>query len=365
MQKPKLLPEINYVNYNNNLLFLNKYKLPDIKKACKMHKLKVTSNKPILIMRLYDYFMKFKYTIIIQKYFRRHIVTTFIKLKGPALYTRNLSVNNTDCVTLDNINDIPIEYFFSFYENNMVYSFNIISLLTSFKYNTKKMNPYTRSFIPTQIVFKIYKSFLLSSIIFNNINSDLTNRVIPNIKLITNNNINNTSLLNYNPTIRTINNLNNISINRYNTIVELRNYSFSRRVHNLFIEIDHLDNYSNHTWFSELSYRQYRILYRITYDLWDYRLNLTNNIKNQICPFHSPFQNVFNNRIYPYDVSIQDLKYGCLIVFENLLYSGITNEFKKLGALYILTALTTVSEQARASYPYLFESLQYGINELP
>lgn len=356
MRKPKILPEINYLNYYNNLLNLNNYKLPEIKRACKLYKLKSTANKPVLINRIYEYFIKIKNAIIIQKYFRRHIVKIFIKLKGPALYKRDLSVNKTDCATLDNITDISIEYFISFFEDDMIYSFDIISLLKSFKYNVKKLNPYTRSFIPNKTVFKIYRSFILSCILFENVKHDFQNCYTPHFKRLPNININNTSLLNYNPTIRNIN-FNNLSITRYNNIVELRNNTFTRRVHNLFIEIDHFDNYSNCNWFFNLSIQRYKRLYRIIYDLWDYRLNLTSIVKNQICPYHSPFQNIFNTRIYPYDISELEIKYACLIVFENLLYSGITDEFRKLGALYILTALTAVSEEARSSYPYLFESL--------
>lgn len=356
MKKPIILPDINYVNYNNNILNLNNYKLPDIKKACKLYKLRVTAKKAILISRLHNYFIRFQKTIIIQKYFRRYIVKLFIKLKGPALYNRKLSINDTDCVTLENIQDIPIENFISFtLENNTIYSFDIISLLNSFKFNIKKINPYTRSSIPTQVVFNIYKSYMLRTIIFNHNEIENLNFHIPKIKPVYFNSTNN-SLLNYNPTIRNIN-LDNNSINIYNEIVTLRNNTFISRVHNLFIEIDLLGNYSNHYWFYNLSYAKYKRLYRTIYDLWVFRLNLTTSIKNRICPFHSPFQNVFNNRLYPYDVSEQELKYGCLIVFENLLYSGINNEYKKLGALYILTALTSVSESARNSYPYLFDSL--------
>lgn len=356
MKKTLLLPDINYINYNNNILDLNNYKLPDIKKACKLYKLRVTAKKAILVNRLHNYFIRFQKTIIIQKYFRRYIVKLFINLKGPAFYNRKLSVNDTDCVTLENIQDIPIENFISFtLENNTIYSFDINSLLNSFKYNIKKINPYTRSIIPTYVVFNIYKSYTLRCIIFNHNEVENVKFHVPKLNRCFNNSTNN-SLLNYNPTIRNIN-FDNNSINIYNEIITLRNNTFIRRVHNIFIEIDSLGNYSNHYWFYNLSYIKFKRLYRTIYDLWLFRLNLTTSVKNRICPFHSPFQNVFNNTLYPYDVSEQELRYGCLIVFENLLYSGINNEYKKLGALYILTALTTVSESARNSYPYLFESL--------
>jgi hypothetical protein len=42
---------------------------------------------------------------------------------------------------------------------------------------------------------------------------------------------------------------------------------------------------------------------------------------------------------------------------ENMIYTGITADFKTLGAFQVLTALTIVSPQARISMPWLYESI--------
>ena len=42
---------------------------------------------------------------------------------------------------------------------------------------------------------------------------------------------------------------------------------------------------------------------------------------------------------------------------ENLIYSSVDIEYRKIGALHSLTALTVVSHGARRALPWLYESL--------
>ena len=42
---------------------------------------------------------------------------------------------------------------------------------------------------------------------------------------------------------------------------------------------------------------------------------------------------------------------------ENMIYSGLNVEYRKIGALHSLTALTMVSIQARQIMPWLYESI--------
>ena len=49
----------------------------------------------------------------------------------------------------------------------------------------------------------------------------------------------------------------------------------------------------------------------------------------------------------------------CITVIEYIVYCGIDDEYKKIGALHVLTGLTGVSLGARTSLPWLYESL-YG-----
>jgi hypothetical protein len=44
---------------------------------------------------------------------------------------------------------------------------------------------------------------------------------------------------------------------------------------------------------------------------------------------------------------------------ENLIYSGIDEEYRKIGALHVLSALTLVSSPARIAMPWLYESIVF------
>ena len=45
------------------------------------------------------------------------------------------------------------------------------------------------------------------------------------------------------------------------------------------------------------------------------------------------------------------------MILENMVYSGINIEYRKIGTLHALSALTLVSVPARESMPWLYESV--------
>ena len=57
--------------------------------------------------------------------------------------------------------------------------------------------------------------------------------------------------------------------------------------------------------------------------------------------------------------NIEIVRRTAITIMENIIYTGINNEYKQIGTLHILTALTHVSIPARASLPYLFESVSF------
>ena len=83
----------------------------------------------------------------------------------------------------------------------------------------------------------------------------------------------------------------------------------------------------------------------------------TNEVKNKICNFKDPFTNLgiihanmINNN---YDV----LANISLTLIEKMVYSGIDQDSRSLGALYVLTALTLVSPNAADAMPWLYNSV--------
>jgi hypothetical protein len=146
---------------------------------------------------------------------------------------------------------------------------------------------------------------------------------------------------------------------QYQQLVNTRQEPINERINSLFIEIDQLGNYTDQTWFTNLSHIQYAQLYRCFYDIWNFRGQISYEIKNDICPVHGPFDGIFPNSVRHMDLSTTTLKTVCLIVFENLVYSGINVETRKIGTLIALTSLTVISRPARDVMPWLYESIVY------
>jgi hypothetical protein len=57
-------------------------------------------------------------------------------------------------------------------------------------------------------------------------------------------------------------------------------------------------------------------------------------------------------------LEINQLFYNVLTILENFVNSGINNESRRLGAYYVLGALTLVSEDAATSLPWLYDAVR-------
>jgi len=163
---------------------------------------------------------------------------------------------------------------------------------------------------------------------------------------------------NYQPVVNASSISTTENIERYNKIREIRTKPLEQRINNLFIEFDQLGNYTNSNWFSSLTHRDYIRLYRVIFDIWNFR-QLSREIRNRICPFYGPFDGIFPRPIQHNELTTEQIKIACLIVLENLVYSGADEDTRKLGAFHALSGLTVVSSGARTSMPWLYESIVY------
>jgi hypothetical protein len=429
---------INYKDFYKNNTMLQKYKLPELKKIVKhyklilpqykliitndKHELKITGNKDDLIMRIETLFNKMKNAEIIQKRFRGWIVRYSIILNGEAVKNRSLCVNDSDFVTLEPLDEIPRELFYSYKDaKDFHYGFNITSLIQMMKTKGKINNPYNREAFDTKTLKNMISLYSIIQLIYPE-HKDENNKV--NLTVTTNFNTNSlrnlaTTALQRNITQRIIdrqnqleylNNLN--SINRtqtgqnataepqsdnatsnsvrqsslditlsnryyeptmnnptllansiiranYNKIVEMRRKPIDTRIQELFMEIDQLGNYTQSSWFSNLNRREYILLWGHLRDIWRYRAQLSFEIKNKICPLFDPFSEIFTQPIYQSNILEEQIKLASLTIIENLVYSGIDDESKYLGSQHALTALTIVSDDARQAMPWLYESVAF------
>jgi len=367
----KILPNIKltYTDYVNNDVSLKKYKVPELKSIAKHLRIHVTGSKPVLIERIETHFKKVSNTIKIQKIFRGFILRKSFFLRGEAFKNKGCCVNNTDFYTLEPLDEIDFELFFSYKDSqNFHYGFNITSLIKLMKNkNSQLLNPYNREIISPNIISNISSLYKKIQLLFptilepedikplgrgNHVESSIIGRIRER------NNMQPTRIYNGN-NADVLQELSGRIQEVSNKINEIREKSIPIRINELFMEIDQLGNYTSAEWFSTLGLRDYITLYRNLYDIWNYRAQLSYEIKRKICILNDPFLGIFNQRLYYNEVSFTQIQDACLKVFENMVYTGIDLEHRKIGTMHALSALTTVSTNARTAMPWLYESLVF------
>jgi hypothetical protein len=319
VEKMEDSPIISFTNYSS--LLNNNYNISQLKVIAKHYKLKISGNKNELLSRIYI-FLKLSLNILkIQKIFRGYMQRLFNKYHGPALLDRSICTNTTDFLTFENINELPFSQFFSYTDiDGFTYGFNIISLYNLIlKSGRGVKNPYNRNEIPSFVITNIKHLIKLSKLL--NCQMDLK--------------------------IQDIN-------------LEITNEkSIDLRILDVFQTIDSLGNYSDPAWFLSLNRFQLLKFLRELADIWNYRAQLTIDIKKKICPpIGDPFQNLNSVPLHN-EQNIKNIQIFILPILEKLVNSGVDTDSKSLGAYYVLGALTIVNETAASSLPWLFQSFSY------
>lgn len=326
VKKPiKLSQDNQIILTTNNYDDISKYNfnIAQLKAIAKIYKLKISGNKNQLINRIYAYLYLSSFIIKIQKIIRGIIVRKYKKLHGPAAINRKLCNNTYDFITMEPLEEINFHQFLSYKDSDgFIYGFDIISLYNLFiksKNIESVLNPYNRNIIPEPVIKTIKSIIRLSKIIDIHID------------------------LHFDDDIKNISNEKSL---------ELRALS-------LFQNIDALGNYSSSEWFLSLNRFQLIKFIRELSDIWNYRAQLSNEMKRNICPpMGDPFRNL-NMTYLNNEININDVKKIIIKVLEKLVNSGIDNDCKALGAYYVLGALTIINDDAATSLPWLFQSFNY------
>lgn len=345
--------------YNYPILLEQNTTISFLKSVIKTNKLKINThcNKQELLCKVYEYFYYSSHVVIIQKNIRNYLLRKLMKLHGPALYNRNSCINSTDVITMEDIKEIPMDYFYSYEiccpvsrptsrnpslgcdndlsdnentcSHNMaipkseiiiykqIYGFNITSI---YYYVIKKKdfkNPYNREPFPSTIK-KDIESFIRLSKIFN---KKLNFQMDDDTKHLT------------------------------------AKQQFELHALTIFQHINELDNYSDVTWFLKLSKEKTIQYIRELHDIWNHRADLSSEAKAEICPYDGNlFRNVNVHTIH-YEPDIIKIKKIVLIVLERLVCSHASIANRKLGAIFILSALTLVSSDAAEAMPHYYYSV--------
>ena len=255
----------------------------------------------------------------IQKWFRFHKGFHMVQKHGIAYYDRSLSVNDTDFFSTDRITDISGAMFFSYVDTHKhVYAFDIrsIHMLIYKARNAGEpcQNPFNREPFPEFVPKKVKEH------------------------------------------IQWLRKL-NLPTEWAPLEPPTPEQQWRMRVVDIFSIIDSLNYYSSPDWFISLDQRGQRTFYIELHGIWSHRAGLTVEQKNTIVPnythrmFRHPPWAIGSQPIE----SLQKLNMNCM---KLLITSAEDKNDRILGAMYVVTALTMVSAEARAAYPWLHESIR-------
>ncbi len=361
----KTIDILKFNDYFNNNVNLSNYKLYELKPICKFYKLMVSGKKADIIHRITTFFINVKHSILIQTWWRKYIVLLSYKLRGPALKNRSICTNAVDFNTLDPINNIDMNNFFSYTgEDNFTYGFDFTSVIELFNRESTPFNPFNREKFSKQIIDNVIKLYNISNIIFDTNIHDTTadfnlhNMTIPNNYADIGLGASYFRPIPYNRTILT----NNSKKLKYINICNLRIDNLDRRIENVFYTFDSYNNYTISSWFYCLNFTKLVSLYRQIYEIWNSRIRVIRNVdKRKICYLFDPFQIMYRRPIIysqeHHDLCLNRMRILSISLMENMIYQSIDEEYSKIGAMHCLTALTVVSSNARLALPWLYDSI--------
>ena len=145
--------------------------------------------------------------------------------------------------------------------------------------------------------------------------------------------------------------INNEEINNSKKIIEIKSLE-------LFQIMDSHGNYTDINWFRSLNkYQLIRFLTELL-DIWQYRAQLTNNIKKDICyPYGNPFRFITINNIN--NLNLFSIQKNTLFIIEQFITKGINRDMCSLGTSFVLCAFTLVNQNAANALPWLYESVAF------
>ncbi len=274
-----------------------------------------SGNKRILMSRLQNYYQKLEAYLpyqnkikFLQQKIRIYLQNKNSRLRGPALYNRNLCNNREDFYSFELLEEIEDSNFFSYRDiDGFVYGFEIKSFFKLLE--TKGLNPYNRKNIPEKAVLN-----------FKNLMNQEKNKKI-------------------------------ILDKKEDKLSEQQ--IFNDRVLTIFQHIEALTSSVNLDWFMGLNSNQLKKFYRILEDIWNYRAELNQTQKYNIIKDEVLFTVTVNN-FYKIK-NINNLRNVLLTEIEKLVFTAELDSDKTLACYYVLTALCEISQGARESFPWLYQ----------
>ena len=317
VQPVRELSIINLDLYKNNPNIIINLNLYNLKENIKFYNLNKKGRKVELIETLQEYFKS--QSLLNNSISEITLLQGIIKRKilfhryGSAIGIRSLCHNDCDYLLNENINEIPIEEFFSYNDDKFTYGFTINSFKQLIHWNCKK-NPYNNQEIPPYAI--------------NMLESRLEHMKMTNI-----------------------------TCEKYEKPILTEKEEIEQYAIDIFSRIDALGNYTNHTWFLNLNMSSLQKLYTTIEDIWFYRAELTNEIRDKISN-SIPVFDIKPDIIKTWNIKKKkELQKLFLSNFDILISSSPDIDDHKHSALLILTGLVDVSPEACYAHPLLAQAL--------
>lgn len=317
--------DFDILKYKDYKLLLEKnYNVLQLKKILKHYKQKISGNKDEKIYRIWNYLKYSYFAVKIQSLYKGYLTRRLFKLKGNGLKNRKKCVNEWDCLSLQPLNEIKFDQFFSFYEDGFIYGFDLCSIYNLVKFNLsnqkKPENPFTRKAFKSKTIENMMKSILIGSILKRKMNicrDKESDKLLPLKQKV------------------------------------------KMKAIDVFQKIDNHGFITDVSWFMNLSRIRLARFIKELKEVWNYRLNIPNDVKRKICPPNGkPFVDI-DWVTFSDTNSTKDLMRKKVLMVLDKMLSGVDDDSRHLGSHYILGCLTLVNVNAATSMPWLFQSFMY------
>jgi len=312
---------------DHDVFMQHEYKVQELKEICKHHGIKCGGTKQELKLRIHSHLIQSHFIPRIQRLVRRSFCKMHARISGPAYYDRSLCVNDTDFYSMEPVSDIPRNQFISVKDDGgVVYGFDMVSLNTYYmsewkngnvKHDVPLSNPYNRMPLPLTIRHQMLRKICLTRILGVKCTIETEPEPVQSVQ-----------------------------------------QQDDQLLFLVFQQINSHGHYADSAWFGELNGIQIMRFMRELADIWNYRAQIMIHVKQDICPPNGdPFRYV-DLRMDGYAHS-EAIKHAGIQIMNTLVTSGNTRDSRGLGAYYVLSALTLVSQSARNAMPWLYESVMY------
>lgn len=308
--KSKELPPFSF---ENRLKFVTgRYNVKQLVGCLKENNIQITGKKTkdVLRCKLYSHLHLTNHAILIQKILRGTFSRKYLALKAKYSYEKDC-VNDTDFVTLEPLGRLTDGNFFSYVDvDGLRYGFDMSSFTELLFKHDGNENPYNRNPFP------------------ENLKKDVEILIFFEQKYL------------------------GKHLEKDDEII----ISDSQFALQLFHKMNVMGHCADFRWFMNLNRSGLIAFLAELTDIWEYRLGLSSQLKEEICPPHGrPFGNFRINMHTHHNFTTPQIRQYVLSVINKFINSGTTRDNQQLGAYYVLGALTLVNKDAALTMYWLFQ----------